>query len=69
MTEGEYCIGIDFNPSSDPNVDEIKQLAAELIDLVNNAGRDERCTALAKTAFEEGAMWAVKSITKPDRHD
>ena len=68
MTEGEFRVDISFNPSGDKNVNEIKQLAAELIDLIAAVGCDDRCTALAKTAFEDGAMWAVKSITKQPCH-
>lgn len=66
-TEGEWRVGISFNPAGDDNVSLIKQRAAELIDLIEKHGNDSRCTALAQTAFEEGAMWAVKSITKPER--
>ena len=70
MTEGEFRVGISFNPSGDKNVDEIKQLAAELIDLIAAAGCDDRCTELAQTAFENGARGAVKSITRqPYHHD
>ncbi|WP_420588195.1 DUF7681 family protein [Bacterioplanoides sp.] len=67
MTEGEYRVGIAFNPDGNETVDAIKQKAAELIDLVAEHGKDERCTSLAQTAFEDAAMWAVKSVTKPDR--
>ena len=66
-TEGEWRVGIKFNPAGDDNVSLIKQHTAALIDLIEQHGKDARCTALAQTAFEEGAMWAVKSITKPDR--
>ena len=66
-TEGEYRVGIKFNPASDDNVALVKQKAAELIDLVGKTGNDVRCSSLAQTAFEDGAMWAVKSITKPGR--
>ncbi len=67
MTEGEYRVGIQFNPAGDTDVDEIKQMAAALIDKIAACGNNDRCTALAQTAFEDGAMWAVKSITKPDQ--
>lgn len=78
MTKGEFRVGISFNPSSNPLVDEIKRKAAELIDLietielhaVSNAHetmREQeraRLKALAQTAIEDGAMWAVKAATK-----
>ena len=67
ITEGEYRVGINFNPGGNIHVDEIKAMAADLIDFIHCHGRDDRCTALAMTAFEEGAMWAVKSVTKPER--
>ena len=70
MTEGEFRVDTSFNPSEDNNVNEIKQLTAELIDLIAAVGCDDRCTKLAQTAFEDGAMWAVKSITRqPYHHD
>lgn len=68
MTEGEYRVGITFNPAGDTDVDKIKEMAAALIDLIATVGNNDRCTALAQTAFEDGAMWAVKSITKPDQN-
>lgn len=67
LTEGQYRVGTGFNPSNDSVVDQIKQASADLIDKVAEHGKDARCTALAQTAFEEAAMWAVKSVTKPAR--
>lgn len=67
QTEGEYRVGVSFNPDDNNDVAHIKRLSAELIDYVAALGRDPRCTALALTAFEEAAMWAVKSVTKPPR--
>ena len=66
-TEGEYRVGISFNPGGNEKVTEIKRLAAKLIDYVADHGQDARCTSLAQTALEEAAMWAVKSVTKPAR--
>lgn len=77
MTTGERRVRTKFNPSSSDNVDLIKQRTAELIDLVNdlpktNADTDPdgvrapeagRLRALAMTAYEEAAMWAVKAAT------
>jgi hypothetical protein len=79
MTKGEYRIGVSFNPSQDPTVAEIKDRAARLIDLIDSvsvsvgavterdaqASEIARLKALAQTAIEEGAMWAVKAATKP----
>lgn len=78
MTKGEYRVGITFNPSGDDRVTNIKNAAALLIDLIEDipggevgtvmsAQGDEirRLRALAQTAAEEAAMWAVKAATKP----
>lgn len=72
QTEGEYRVGVSFNPSNNPLVDQIKAKAAELIDLVApmSADRDHpgaRCAALAMTYIEDAAMWAVKAATKQPR--
>lgn len=75
MTKGEYRVGISFNPSGDDLVTRIKRQAADLIDLIDpipdgyelpNEIRPEvaRLKALAQTAIEDGAMWAVKAATK-----
>lgn len=68
MTRGEYLVGIDFNPSASGDVANIKRAAAKLIDLIDDLRDDVeealRLKALARTAIEEGAMWAVKAATK-----
>lgn len=58
-----------FNPSGDTMVDKIKRYTADLIDLcaeikqqVDKPESDRLC-ALAQTAYEEAAMWAVKAAT------
>ena len=57
---------LSFNPGGIQEVAEVKQKAAQLIDMIYCAGKDARCSKLAMTAFEEGAMWAVKSLTADD---
>lgn len=69
MTEGEYKVGISFNPGAHTEVDAIKAKAAELIDLIGEAGNADvpevaRLRALATDAIESGAMWGVKAATK-----
>jgi len=69
MTKGQYRVGTTFNPNGNEEVDNIKQRAAELIDLIESVGDNTipevgRLRALASTAIEEGAMWAVKAATK-----
>ena len=77
MTDGEYRVGVTFNPSGNPAVDGVKVRTAMLIDdMLNIVASSKRggmpseagrCAALAATAFEEAAMWAVKALTKPAR--
>lgn len=74
MTNGEYKVGISFNPSGHEQVDGIKQITAGLIDdlglfMSSNPSNEEacRCAAIAQTKYEEASMWAVKAITKPPR--
>lgn len=74
LSLGEKRVRTTFNPSSDSFVDEIKQKTAELINLTNELGQKpfiteaefgdfKRLQALAMTAYEEAAMWAVKAAT------
>jgi hypothetical protein len=74
MSLGEDRVRITFNPSNSDPVADIKQRAAELIDLINEwpkpadpakLGEFNRLVALASTGFEDGAMWAVKAATMP----
>ena len=73
MTKGEYRVVTTFNPSDSSMVVRIKRQAADLIDLIESIpqhpllGCDaevRRLKALAQTAVEEAAMWAVKAATK-----
>lgn len=74
MTKGEYRVGINFNPSADDHVGQIKRMAADLIDYIETipsndgtiAGNEKgRLKSLAQTHIEDAAMWAVKAATKP----
>ncbi|RUW39147.1 hypothetical protein EN739_24410 [Mesorhizobium sp. M2A.F.Ca.ET.017.03.2.1] len=72
LTEGEYRVGINFNPSNNAQVDAIKTRAAELIDVLAPIAADRehpgaRCAAVAMTEIESAAMWAVKAVTKQPR--
>ena len=69
LTYGEKAVGLTFNPGGDENVNKVKTLYAQIIDLMDNitksSGPGER-TRLAKVSITEaqGAqMWAVKAIT------
>ena len=62
-----------FNHSGDELVSKIKRATADLIDLCEQHKNDKptedarneaaRLWALAQTAYEEAAMWAVKAAT------
>ena len=72
-TLGESRVRTNFNPSSEDLVQKIKDKSAALIDIVaeihyegENADRAKeraRLVALAQTAYEQAAMWAVKAAT------
>lgn len=78
QTKGEYRVGINFNPSGDDMVGQIKRKAADLIDLIETipatavgdeantltASERGRLKALAQTDIETAAMHAVKAATK-----
>jgi Ser-tRNA(Ala) deacylase AlaX len=68
-TIGEQRVRIDFNPSNEDTVFQMKQKAAELIndaERIKTYSEDpevKRLASLAATAIEEGAMWLVKAAT------
>lgn len=71
-TLGESRVRVDFNPSKDDAVSDIKRKTAHLIDVLDNekyrsenaaSAEKARLLALAQTAYEEAAMWAVKALT------
>lgn len=77
QTLGESRVRASFNPSGNDNVDTIKKQSAALIDacetfktslVPEGATVDKeviRLLALAQTAYEEAAMYAVKAVTSP----
>jgi hypothetical protein len=63
-TIGEQRVRIEFNPSNEDLVFQIKQKAAELINICEELkSKDGRLASLAQTGFEDAAMWAVKAAT------
>ena len=71
-TIGEKRVRTSFNPSQEGAVNQIKQKSAELINTVEGlkptdgsmmSSEKARLIALAQTAYEEAAMWAVKAAT------
>jgi hypothetical protein len=72
QTLGQKRVKAEFNPAKNDTVSQIKDKTAELIDLCQSmkdpgshaeqfSGEKHRLIALAQTAFEEAAMWAVKA--------
>lgn len=61
MTKGEEIIGR-HNPEGNPNIEEIKAIAIELINIIEEKGGDGRRKAIAYTQIELGVMSAVKSL-------
>jgi len=71
-TFGEKAVGLTFNPSGDPQVNEIKREFAAIIDRLNTlreaAGKSEagRLLSVAITEAQGAQMWAVKGVTWQD---
>lgn len=70
MTYGEKAVGLTFNPSGDPEVEKVKRLFAEIIDLCFESrdraprqGEAGRLFSIAITEAQTAQMWAVKAIT------
>ena len=68
MTVGETAVGLNFNPSQDPKVKELKELYARVIDILDEdrgSNRDERArlASVAITEAQTAQMWAVKAVT------
>jgi hypothetical protein len=70
MTYGEYRVGLSFNPSGNEHIDQIKRMAADLIDYMNSwklgSGNPEanRLARRAIDTIDDAAMQAVKAVTK-----
>lgn len=66
FTLGQTRVRVDFNPSANPLVNDIKEKTAFLIDTLEelkSVSPDPRACSVAQTAYEEAAMWAVKAAT------
>ena len=68
-TYGERAVGVSFNPSGNPKVDDIKEDFADVIDELNDAKEETtdpevaRMLALSITNAQVACMWAVKALT------
>lgn len=75
LTYGEKSVGLTFNPSGDEKVNKVKELYAQIIDLLNaeranvktdgqgKQGEAARLLSVAITEAQTAQMWAVKGIT------
>lgn len=70
LSYGQKAVGITFNPSGDPDVSKVKDLCAQIIDLITapyqNAKQTPEQYALFTHAVREvqsAQMWAVKALT------
>lgn len=69
LTFGEKAVGITFNPGQNQMVNEIKQMAAQYIDVLNELrdgttnGEIKRQLSEAITEAQTSQMWAVKAVT------
>jgi hypothetical protein len=72
MTYGEKAVGLTFNPSGDPQVEVVKKLYAQIIDICNELkasavnesnGEKARLLSVAITETQTAQMWAVKGVT------
>lgn len=73
-TFGERAVGLDFNPSGDPKVRQLKELYAQIIDICDeartadapNQGEKRRLWSIAITEAQTAQMWSVKAATWRD---
>lgn len=70
MTYGEKAVGLTFNPSNDPIVQEVKELYAKVIDIADAIRKAEggpsekaRLASVAITETQTAQMWLVKAVT------
>jgi hypothetical protein len=69
LTFGEKAVGLTFNPSSNADVQAIKEEFAATIDHLNNLrsetedGEVRRMLSVAITECQTAQMWAVKAVT------
>jgi hypothetical protein len=72
LSFGEKAVGLTFNPSNDPYVQDTKQAYASIIDNLNwlrTTSPSAEVKRLAEIAIKEAQaaqMWAVKAITWKD---
>ena len=69
LSFGGKAVGLTFNPSSNPNVQKLKEAYADIIDHLDNtrgSTKDpevKRLCSVAITEAQTAQMWAVKAVT------
>ena len=73
LSAGEIAVGLKFNPSGDHKVQRLKELAAEMFDIVEGAipaddntvetARKRKMRDAALNEIISAQMWAVKVVT------
>jgi hypothetical protein len=73
LTFGQKAVGLTFNPSGDPIVDELKREYAKIIDLCEMKRQSlmagsgaHRLWSIAITEAQGAQMWSVKAATWKD---
>lgn len=67
QTLGQKRVKAEFNPAKNGTVDQIKNKAAELIDILDSmresesSGEKQRIISIAQTQIETAAMYGVKA--------
>lgn len=69
LSYGQSAVGISFNPGQNPEVYQVKQQYAAIIDKLNQTRLEsadpevKRLCSIAITEAQAAQMWAVKAIT------
>ena len=72
LTYGQKAVGLNFNPSGDDKVFKVKQMYADIIDMINLHRQTnlfcemDRIAEIAITEAQGAQMWAVKALTWKD---
>lgn len=73
LSYGQKAVGLTFNPSNNPLVQEAKEAYAKLIDMADAVRKAEgkpseksRLASVAITEAQTAQMWLVKAITYKD---
>ncbi len=72
LTYGQKAVGLSFNPSGDDKVARVKQMYADIIDMMDDlrvsagCGEAGRLASIAITEAQTAQMWAVKALTWKD---